>query len=229
MKRLALIASLLVFAATPSLAQNAPEVATLTAEGTGAVAAAPDILVVTIGVTTRGATPSEALAANSADMQNVIDAILTAGVAEADVTTSGFSIDPVYAEMRPVEDQTPRIVAYSVSNQVTVRIRDINASGDILDKVVTAGANQINGIRFDIANPQPLQDEATVAAIADAQRRAQLMADAAGVRLVRVLTVSTYANAQPQYDMVRAMAVPIVAGEQTITATATLVFEIAPQ
>ncbi len=229
MKRLALIASLLVFAATPSLAQNAPETATLTAEGTGAVMATPDILVVSIGVTTRGDTPSEALSANSADMQNVIDAILAAGVDQADVTTSGFSINPVYAELRPADDQTQRIIAYNVSNQVTVRIRDINASGDILDQVVTAGANQINGISFDIANPQPLQDEAIQAAIADAQRRAQLMADAAGVRLVRVLTVSTYANNQPQFDMVRAMAVPIVAGEQAITANATLVYEIAPQ
>ncbi len=229
MKRIALIASILVFATTPVWAQNAPEVATLTADGTGVVMAAPDIVVISIGVSTRGDTPSEALRANSADMQHVIDAILQAGVAEADIATSGFSIDPVYGDQRPGDVQPAPVIGYNVSNQVTVRIRDITASGDILDKVVAAGANQINGIRFDIAEPQPLQDEATQAAIADARRRAELMAEAAGVRLVRILTVSTYANNQPQFDMVRAVAAPIMGGQQSITATATLVFEIAPQ
>jgi uncharacterized protein YggE len=230
MKRIALFASLLIFTAAPALAQEAPQVATLTADGTGVVLAEPDIVVISIGVTTRGTTPSEALQTNSSDMQNVINAILDAGVDEADVATSGFSISPIYADQQPEDgDQPPAIVGYNVSNQVTVRIRDIASSGDVLDKVVAAGANQINGIRFDIAEPGPLQDEATQAAIADARRRAELMADAAGVRLVRVLTVSTYANNQPQFDLVRATAVPIMGGQQAITATATLVFEIAPE
>ena len=231
MKKIALIATaLFVLAAAPAMAQTAPEMATLTADGTGIVTAAPDTVVITIGVTTRGDSPSVALDANSADMQAVIDSVLAAGVAESDIATSNFSISPVYANRTPANDNDPLpIVGYSVSNQVTIRV-DIDASGDILNQVVAAGANQINGIRFDIAEPQPLQDEAMAAAIADARRKAELMAAAAGVRLVRVVSVSAYANAQPQYNLARfEAAVPIMGGEQAVTANATLVFEIAPE
>ena len=231
MKRTAFFALLLAFAAAPAMAQPAPETATLTAEGTGTVFAEPDIVVITIGVTTRGDTPAAALSANNADMQAVIDAVLAAGVEEADVATSGFSINPVYSELRE-NNQSPRIVGYNVSNQVTVRIRDFDSSGDVLNQVVAAGANQINGIRFDIAEPEPLRDEAMEAAIADARRKAELMAAAAGVRIVRVLSVSAYGNVQPQFEMaarVSANTVPIMGGEQAITANATLTFEIAPQ
>jgi len=230
MKRIAITALFLAALAVPAAAQPAPETATLTADGTGMVFAEPDVVIVTIGVTTRGDTPAAALEANSADMQAVIDAVLAAGVDEADVATSGFSISPVYSNQRE-DGQPQRITGYTVSNQVTVHIRDFAASGDILNEVVAAGANQINGIRFDIAEPQPLQDEALQEAIADARRKAELMAAAAGVRLVRVLSVSAYANAQPMFEVARAAAVsvPIMGGEQAITANATMVFEIAPE
>ncbi len=231
MKKIALIATALVaFAAAPAMAQNAPEMATLTADGAGVVLAAPDTVVITIGVTTRGDNPAAALDANNADMQAVIDSILVAGVEESSVATSNFSISPIYANRTPGGENDPLpIIGYSVSNQVTVRV-DIDASGGILNEVVAAGANQINGIRFDIAEPEPLQDEAMAAAIADAQRKAELMAEAAGVRLVRVVSVSAYGNAQPQFNVARMeAAVPIMGGEQAITANATLVFEIAPR
>ena len=113
---------------------------------------------------------------------------------------------------------------------MTARIRDFAASGTILNQVVAAGANQINSIRLDISDPQPLQDEAMEAAIADAKRKAELMAAAAGVRLVRVLSVSAYANSGPQFELARAaVAVPILGGEQAITANATVMFKIAPR
>lgn len=231
MKKITLLAAaIFAFAAAPAMAQAPAEPATLTAEGTGIVLAAPDIVIITIGVTTRGDNPAAALDANSADMRSVIDSILAAGVPESDIVTSNFSISPIYANRQQGDNQPLPIIGYSVSNQLTVRI-DIDASGAVLNQVVAAGANQINGIRFDIAEPQPLQDEATTAAIADARRQAELMASAAGVRLVRVLSVSAYANSNSQVQfLARAeAAVPIMGGEQAITANATLVFEIAPQ
>jgi uncharacterized protein YggE len=161
----------------------------------------------------------------------VIDAIKAAGVAEADIATSGFSISPVYANQRSGDQAPPAIIAYEVSNQVTVKIRDISASATVLDRVVAAGANRINGIRFDVAEPEPMRDEALQLAIADARRKAELMAEAAGVRLVRVLTVSAYGNAQPVFERAAfaAAAVPIMGGERAISANATLTFEIAPR
>ena len=232
MKRIVLALAIVALATAPATAQEAPQTPTLTAEGAGVVTAAPDIVIVTIGVTTRGARPAEALAANSADMRAVIDAVTAAGVAERDVATSGFSISPVYGAQRPGVETPAPIVAYEVTNQLTVRIRDLAASGAILDRVVAAGANQINGIRFDIAEPQPLEDEALRLAIADAKRKADLMAAAAGVRLVRVLSVSAYGAAQPAVYERAAFSIastPIVGGERSITATATLLFEIAPR
>ncbi|MCW5717151.1 MAG: SIMPL domain-containing protein [Bauldia sp.] len=232
-KRLAIALSLTVIAATSVLAQAAPETATLTAEGTGTVHAAPDMVIIDIGVATRGATPAEALAGNNTDMQRVIQAVIAAGVDERDIATSNFSISPVYDDQQPIRGNAgPAIVGYEVSNQVTVRINGVANSGGILDQVVAAGANRINSIRFDIAEPQPLRDEALAAAIAEARRQAELMADAAGVTLVRVIGITSYANAQPMYDRVAFAAAsntPIMGGEQAITATATLTFEIAPR
>lgn len=229
MKRLALLLPLLLFTTAPALAENETQIATLTADGTGVVSVAPDIVIVTIGVTTRGGNPVETLEENSASMQAVIDAVIAAGVAERDVATSGFSIGPIYADQRAGEGNEPaRIIGYNVRNQVTVRIRNLDASGGILDLVVEAGASQINGIRFDIADPQPLEDEAMAAAIADAVRKAELMAAAADVRIVRILSVSAYSNSQPQFEVQRLATVPIMGGERSITANATVIFEIAP-
>ena len=84
----------------------------------------------------------------------------------------------------------PKIVGYQVSNEVRVTVRDIGKSGALLDQVVTAGANQISGIQFDVADPQAAADEALRKAIADARRKAELMAAAAGVRIVRILDIS---------------------------------------
>lgn len=237
MKRLAILVSALVIAAAPAVAQETPQTATLTAEGVGAAMGTPDTAIINIGVTSRAETPSEALEANSNDMQSVIDTIRAAGVDESDISTSGFSISPVYANTsssaRPIEggdNQQAGIVGYTVTNQVTVRIRDLDSSGGVLDQVVAAGANQINGIRFDFAEPQPMQDEAMANAIADARRKAEIMAEAAGVELIRIISVSAYgSNPQPQFDMMRAAnSVPIVAGEQAITANATVTYEIGP-
>jgi uncharacterized protein YggE len=103
----------------------------------------------------------------------------------------------------------------------------------VLDSVVTAGANRVTGIDFGIAEPGRLEDEATRNAIADARRKAQLMADAAGVRLVRILSISASSNSpRPEFDMRMSAApmkeVPILQGERTLTASASIVFEIAP-
>ena len=111
-------------------------------------------------------------------------------------------------------------------------IRDIVQSGAILDKVVTAGANRINAIQFDISDFEKPSDEALVAAIADATRKAELMADAAGLRLVRILDINassgvpTFARAEM---MAKSDMVPIMPGERQVTANANISWEIAPK
>jgi uncharacterized protein YggE len=225
----------LAFLAAPAFAGETQPVPQLSASGEGIVRVVPDIAIVTLGVTTRGKTASEALTQNSKDLGGAIDVIKGAGIADKDIGTSGFSIYPVYATNSDGSQvQPPQIVGYEVSNQVTVTIRDIAKSGAILDAVVTAGANRVSGISFDVADRTTPNDAALKDAIADAKRKAELMAAAAGVKLVRVLAVSTAEANNGPVPMFRAMAasaapVPVMPGEQQVSVNASVTWEIAPQ
>jgi uncharacterized protein YggE len=228
--------ALLLALQLPATAQESPRIAELVVTGEGIVIARPDIATVTIGVVSEAANARAALDANNADMRNVVSSVRTAGVEERDIGTTGFNVEPVYSRppLRPDGSQeNPQIVGYRVSNQVSVRIRNIDNSGAVLDAVVSAGANRVTGIEFGIAEPGRLNDEALRNAIADARRKADLMAHAAGVRLVRILSISTNAPfPRPEFDMRLAAApakdVPILQGERTLSATASIVYEIAP-
>jgi uncharacterized protein YggE len=233
--RTAAAALALAFAATPAFADDAPPVPQLQASGEGIVHVVPDIAIVTLGVTTRGKTASEALAQNSKDLGAAIDVIKGAGIGEKDIGTSGFSIYPVYATNSDGSQvQPPKVDGYEVSNEVRVTIREIAKSGAILDAVVIAGANRVSGISFDVADRKTPNDVALKDAILDAKRKAELMAAAAGVKLVRILAIaSNEANGGPA-PMFRAMAaaapaVPIMPGEQQVSVNASVTWEIAPQ
>jgi uncharacterized protein YggE len=222
--------------AAPALAEDKTVIPTLTSSAEGSVEVTPDIVNVTLGVVSNGKTAAEALAANSKDMNAAIEAIRGAGIAEKDIATSGFNINPIYAprpDNRP--DEPAKVIGYEVSNQVTVIIRDLKASGAILDKVVAAGANQVTGISFDVADPAAPADAALKDAIAKARKKAELMAAAAGLKLVRIVSVTTDGAARPvfaAYDgMVRAAKAPtpIMAGSRTVSATATIIWEVAAE
>jgi uncharacterized protein YggE len=229
------LAAALLFAA-PAVAQMNPQVPTLNANGTGTVYVVPDIAIVSIGVTTRGATAADALSANSTEMASVIETISGEGVAPRDIGTTGFSIFPVYEQPQPAngtETDPPKIVGYQVTNEVRVTIRDIATSGGILDKVVSAGANQVNGISFDSADRQTPADAALADAIADARRQAEIMAEAAGVRLVRVVNINASSGGGPVYARMETMAmdssVPVMPGQREVNANANITWEIAPE
>jgi uncharacterized protein YggE len=238
-KPLAAAVAAVMIVATPALADSPERIPTLSASGEGYLMVVPDIAIVTIGVVTRAEAARPALDQNSAETARVIAAIRSAGVAEKDIGTSGFGVFPVYEEQPPRADGEggikgmPKIVGYQVQNEVRVTVREIGRSGALLDQVVSAGANQISGIQFDVAEPQAAADEALKQAIADARRKAQLMAGAAGVRLVRVLDVSggsgmpMFARAQSFDAVGGAPAVPVMPGETRVQANANIVFEIA--
>jgi uncharacterized protein YggE len=232
---IAFAAAMLV--AVPAFAEDRILTPTLTASAEGSVDVTPDIVTVTLGVVSNGKTAAEALEANSRDMNAAIEAIKKAGIAEKDIGTSGFNVSPIYAprpDNRP--DDPAKVIGYEVSNQVSVTIRDLKSSGAILDQVVAAGANQVNGISFDVADDRTPADAALKNAIAASRRKAELMAEAAGVKLVRIVSITTDGGARPvfaAYDgaMLRAAKAPtpIMAGSRTVTASATIVWEIAPR
>jgi uncharacterized protein YggE len=232
--RTALAAAVIMLSLSPALAaESEPQTATLAANGTGTEMVVPDIAIVALGVLSEGRTARAALDANTADMTAVLKAIAGAGVNDKDVATSDFAISPLYEQNSDGSQKSPpKISGYQVSNQVRVTIRDIANSGAILDAVVTAGANRVNAITFDVADHDGPAKKALAAAIADARAKATVMADAAGVKLVRILSVTTGGGGMMPYAAPMAFAaksVPVMAGEQSVNASAQLVFEIAPQ
>ena len=233
---LAALAAAGMLALAPSLAQAAdsPPVPQLQANGSGEVMVTPDIAVVTIGVATQAAEASAALSANAADLTKAIAAIRAAGIADKDIATAGFSIDPVYdqADTRP-SDRPAAVIGYRVENLVRVTVRDVAKSGGLLDAVVSAGANRVSGIAFDISDRKSAANDAIRAAIADARARAALMAEAADLRLVRILSLNADENGGRgpimAFDMAKAAPVPVMPGERAVTANAQIVWEVAPK
>ena len=200
--------------------------------GEGSVSVPPDYVQIRSGVTTRAKAAKEAADTNSKVMFAVTAALLDSGVAQKDIQTSQFAIQPVYA---PQEARTePRLSGYSVSNQVIVKIHQTSKLGEILDRLVTAGATDIGNVQFLLADPSKALDNAREAAITDARRKAELYARASGLTLGRVVWITEdpgYAPPVPmrefQAPAARAASVPIAIGEDTLRARITVGFDIA--
>lgn len=208
--------------------------ATITVSGEGKASAVPDMATLSSGVVSEGKTAREALDANSGAVAQLIEAIKAAGIEARDIATSGFSVQPQYAPPKKDSNEAPHIAGYQVSNNVTVRVRDLGTLGDLLDQMVTKGANQIGGIAFDISKPEALEDTARAAAVKDARHQAGIIAEASGVRLVRVISIASEGGPRPMPRMMmasamKAEAVPIEAGESEIRAGVTITYEIEPR
>lgn len=213
--------------------QDGPLPRLIAVSGLGEVKTRPDMAIISTGVVTEGPTAKDALAKNNAAMAAVIAALKAAGVAEDDIQTSNFSVSPKYPPYQPNQTTAPRIVGYTVSNQVSAAVKDLKKLGAILDTLVQSGSNQMNGISFDVAEPKPFLDEARKKAVADARAKAELYAAAAGVSLGKVVQISETGAVVPPMPMFdkRAMAteaasVPIAAGQQTISANVSITYEI---
>lgn len=224
----AALGAVLARPATTEAAQTgASLVRQITVVGTGEARATPDRATVQLGVQSEAAAAQEALTANSAKMAALIEQLKQLGVAAADIQTSSFNISPTYAE------NGRTVTGYQVTNMVSVIIRDVQATGDLLDKVVAAGANTVYGIGFSIDDPQALQATARDAAIADARARAQAMATAAGGTVGQILTISETIG-EPPVVFARAetamaadaAAPPIEAGEQAVNAQVQITYEL---
>lgn len=230
------LAAAAVLAIVPAHAQQpqSPAEARVIVTGEGSFSVAPDQATMRSGVTTRAKTAKEATEANTKLMVAVNAVLVDAGIAQKDIKTTRFSIQPVYTTPEPRTE--PKLVGYGVTNQVTVVIRDIAKTGDILDRLVTAGATDVGDIVFSLSDPTAALDKAREAAIADARRKAELYARAAGVTLGRVAWITEDPGYEPPFVLgaqhagaMRAKATPISTGEDTAHAHITVGFEIARQ
>ncbi len=223
-----------VLALTPVVcwAEDVKLARTIAISGHGEIHAAPDVASLSLGVTNNAATAKEAVEANTKAMKALLDQMKAVGIADKDIQTSNFIVSPRY-DYRNESNQQPQASGYDASNAVTVTVRKLDELGSILDQAVTAGANQINGITFGLADPEPAVDKARLAAVADAKRKAELYVTASGVALGQVISISEGGSYQPPTPMFAVKAasesaadVPIAQGEQVIAADVSVVWEI---
>jgi uncharacterized protein YggE len=201
----------------------------------------PDIARLSLGVQTQNAQSAVAAGENAEATSRVIAAVKAAGVADRDIQTTDYSIQPQY-DYRPrpegSEPRPPAIIGYMVNNTVRVTVRRIGDASKVIDAAVKAGANVAGGIAFDTEDPSAGKDQALRKAVADALRKARVVAEAAGITDIRLVAVTegmvSLARPFEGAMMMRAAAAdaaqtPVQPGEQTVTAFVTVRFAFAPQ
>lgn len=210
-------------------AQQMPIERSITVSATGTAEAEPDSARITSGVTTEAKTAREASTGNSETMSKVISELKAKGIDPKDIQTAAFNVEPVMDYSK--DGQPPQLRGYRVTNQVVVYVRVLDKLGEVLDEIVSAGANQIQGLAFVVSKEDTLKDDARKEAVANALRRAKLLAAAAGAEVGNVLQISeetqvsgpvTYAPRMAKADM----AVPIEAGTSTLEARVTVTWAL---
>ena len=230
-----LVATLAGVASAPTRAQEGADetLRTLSVSGTGRVNAVPDVADISLGVFE---TAKEAAAASqqaAASMDAVVQALLSLGIDEKDIQTTSISLDARY----DWNQEPAQIVGWDARNMVNVTVRDVEAVGDVVDAVVEAGSNQINGISFRVEDPTEAQAIARTAAVEDARAKAEQLAADAGVEIVGIISISETSGQPPQpiymarqemaFADTAAAATPVLPGEVELSVNVSIQYEIA--
>lgn len=230
---LAAVLACLAIASAPAAAQTA--LAAISVTGEANVSVAPDLAQVESGVTSEAKTAREASDANNAAMGKVLLALKGAGIEEKDYQTARLSLQPQYAQPAPGRTAAPQIVGYRASNRIIIKVRDVTKVANVIDTLVSAGANELGGINFVVTQASKALDEARTRAIADARRKAEIYAKAAGVSLGEPLSISEEGAAPPpvfRSKMVAPMAgnapTPVAPGEEQLSITVNVSWAIKP-
>ena len=212
------------------MAAVADAAGTITVTGSGTVNVVPDLATITLGVTTTGDTAAAAMAANNEAVSAVIARLIAAKVSDRDMQTSSLSVSPNWVTNAAGTGQ--EVQGYVASNMLTVQIKALETTGDILDAAITDGANTLNGLSFGLQDPRPVEDEARKAAVADALSKARLLSEAAGEKLGPIVSIAEGGGYQPAMPMMTKSLsdspVPVAAGEVGISAQVTIVWQLNP-
>ena len=217
--------------ATPALAQTAPP-AMISVTGEANVSVPPDMAEIDGGFTSEAKTAREASDANNTAMGKVMLAMKAASIDEKDIQTSRLSLQPEI-QNTPNRPGPSSIVGYRASNHVTIRLRDVTKVASVIDMLVGAGANDIGGINFLVSSASKLLDDAREQAMADARRKAEIYAKAAGVTLGAPLNISEGNASVPMFRSKMALApmaaAPVASGEETLSVTVNVSWAIKPE
>ncbi|MEO1188752.1 MAG: SIMPL domain-containing protein [Pseudomonadota bacterium] len=205
---------------------------TLSISAEGSVNREPDIAFLNAGVQTQGETAQAAMSANANAMNGVFDALAAANIDRSDMQTSNFSLQPQYDYSSRANGQPPRLTGYQASNQLTVRVRDLETLGETMDALVSAGGNTFSGLNFALEDDRAAKNAARDIAMKEAISRAELYAAASGYEVARVVTISESGGYSPQPMAMMAEArsmdrsTPIASGEVGYSVTVNVTFEL---
>ncbi len=209
---------------------------TLSLTATGEAMREPDIAFIMSGVTTEAETAGAAMEENRARMNGVMEALKAAGIAERNIQTSNFSLQPRYEYEKRESSANRRIlVGYAVSNQVTAKVTDLGKLGETLDALVEAGGNTFSGLRFALEDDTEARNEARRLAMLDAMSRAEIYAETAGYEIGRIVTINEYESQggpRPQMmmargaDMAESAPTPISGGEVGYSVQVNVTFQL---
>ena len=205
---------------------GSPTVNTVTSSGSGTVSAAPDIAIMSFGVSAKSDNAKSALDSVSGKATKVSDALRKAGVADKDIQTQNISI-------YPQTDQTGKVTGYQASLTVTAKVRDLAKLSSVIGAASSAGVDSVNGPTFSISEDAPYTDQAVQKAVDDARRTASAMAKAAGKTVGAVVSMTNNGSSPVSpvpfaaaLDSQAAKAVPIQPGQLDVTSNLTVVFEL---
>jgi uncharacterized protein len=233
LKLFAAVTLIALMAMSPAFAEEVKMNRLISMTGHGEVRAIPDTAQISLGVSSYDKNARDALSANTKAMAALIDVLSKGGIDKRDMSTSNFNVGPRYVNTSSDGSTPPQVGGYDVTNTVTVTVRKVDSLGEILDKAVSAGSNQIYGITFNVSDADKKIDQARKDALADARRKAELYAAAGGFTLGQVVSVSEGGGMAPQpmaysraakADM--AGDVPLANGEQTLGIDVSAVWEI---
>jgi uncharacterized protein YggE len=219
---------------TPTAVSAANETPrTITVSGSGRAFLTPDIAYINIGVHTEAKDAAQAVDDNNTQTAEVIAALKEAGIADKDIQTTNFSI---YPQQQYDQGQPTGEITYVVDNSVYVTVRNLDGIGDLLDAAVAAGANSINGISFDVQDRTAALSDAREAAVSDAAAQAQELAQAAGVDLGAIQSISVMGSSNPPVPVFQARgagavaesaaSVPVATGQMVVTVEVNVVYAI---
>lgn len=231
-KMRAMVAAAVTSLALTGVALADPAERQITVTAQGQVEAVPDMATITLGVTHEAEEAGTAMAASSAAVTRMLEQVQGMGIQPRDVQTRRFSVHPIWSGRGSSHSEPARITGFVASNMVMVRIRDLSALGPVLDAVIASGANDFNGLQFSVQEPKALQDAARKAAVENAIAQARLLAEAAGVTLGPVVSITDHGGSSVRPEMMemaaaRDASAPVAAGEVSLTASVSMVFAIA--
>jgi len=208
---------------------DSPSPGTIVVSGTGRVAVDPDVAELRLGVSISRPNVDAARAAAAEAMAAILAAVTAAGVARHDVRTTLLSVQPRY-DYR--DGKAPTLTGYDLANVVEVTVRDLAILGGVVDGALTAGATSLDGMAFRVSDPREAERAARTAAVAEARARAEVLAEAAGIRIAGVAGIveggapPTWPQPKARMMVAAEASTPVEAGTTEIAITVTVTFRI---